>query len=796
MTRIIVIASLLLYSSVLFAQVKVTGKVVNTKNNPIELIEVLLIDKDSTAIMSEMTNSNGDFVLSAGANNYLLQIKQMGVVLWKKRITLNDNIDLGFIKITEKEEKLSEVVVKSQKKVIERKIDRLVFNVENSISAAGGDAIDALRVTPSLKVQDDGISMVGKKAMAVMVDDRLIQLSGEDLIAFLRTIQSANIKSIEVITTPPAKYDAEGNSGIVNIILKKTKKNSWNGTVRSTSTQAAYFSESLGGDFLYQKNKVDISTSITSSFRKNINTNTPNAYFTQETWNQEDYTRSNSKSIAGNFQINYQLTPKTKIGAFYNGFNFNANDYQTSKNLIYSSSSSELDKYYHSTGDSDIDSYNNTFNFNVTHKLDTLGRQVTLDVDYFKRDQKKNNPFYTTNENYINSEINDYYTYNYGHQNIDNFSFKVDFDMPYKWANLNYGGKISFTKTKNNALGEFYEIISGENQPYLNQMNDFEYVENNQAFYISAQRKLNKKWDVKLGLRAEATYTKGISQPENLINKNDYIKFFPSVYISYIHNDDNNFNVNYSKRIKRPAYWELNPARWYTNLNFINYGNPFLQPSFSHNIELNHSYKNKLNTELWLSVTKGESGQLTINQDENTILSIRENFGNTLSTGWSEYVSFNVFPWWSSTASVDVYYTENKSTSSYLKAYYSGWGGDINAVNTFSLNQEKSLNAELTYHYDFPNKYAYDTRQGRSYMNLGFKYSMLNKKIQMNLLFRDLFRSYKTTGTRNTQGTLYTFNIYNDSQSVRFSINYTFGNKSIKVRNREGGNTEESNRAN
>ena len=742
-----------------------------------------------------MTSVDGKFSLSTERGEYLLQVRQMGIILYKQKINANQDFDLGIIKVTEKEQKLKEVVVTNQNKLIERKIDRLVFNVENSISAAGGDAIDALRVTPSIKVQDDQINMVGKKSMAVMINDRLIQLTGEDLITFLRTIQSDNIKSIEIIATPPAKYDAEGNSGIVNIKLKKAKENSWNGRIRSSSTQATYFSESIGGDFLYQKDKLDISASISGAIRKNININSPNAYFIQETWNQKDYTKSTSKSISGNFQINYQLTPKTNIGAFYNGFNFNGNDYQRNENLI-NSSSGELDKYYHSTGNSDVNIYNNTFNFNLTHKLDTLGKQVSVDIDHFKINQKKNNPFYTANEDYINSKIYNYYTYNSGNQNIDNLSFKVDFDMPYKLVNLNYGGKISFTKTNNNALGDFYEIVSGESQPYLNQINDFKYVENNQSLYVSAQRKFEKTWDIKLGLRAEATHTKGISQPENLVNRNDYIKLFPSVFISYNLNDNNSFNINYSRRIQRPAYWELNPSRWYTNLNFISYGNPFLQPSFSHNVEFNHSYKNKLNTGLWLSMTKGESGQLTINQDENTILSIRENFANTISAGWTEYVSFNFSQSWSFTTNINVYYTENKSTITYLKSYYSGWGGDINAVNTFHLNQEKSLNAELTYMYDFPNKYAYDTREGRSYLNLGLKYSMLNKKLNLNFLFKDIFRSYKTIGTRNTQETLYTFNIYNDSQSVRFSINYIFGNKSISVKQREGGNTEESNRAN
>lgn len=771
------------------------GKVVNHENNPIELAEVSLNNKDSIAQKSELTNSKGEFVIELAKGNYILKINQFGKKLYNLKIDLIKELDLGLIKITQKDDVLSEVVVQNKKKLIERKVDRLIFNVENSISAAGGDAIDALRITPNIKVQDDQVSMVGKKTMAVMIDDRLIQLSGEDLITFLRTVQSDNIKSIEVVTTPPAKYDAEGNSGIINIKLKKAKKNSWSGTVRNASSLATYFSESLGSDFLYQRDKLDISASISGLMKKNINTNSQNAYFTKETWNQEDYTRANSRSISENFQINYQLTPKTKIGAFYNGFNYNESDYQRSKNLIYSSLF-ELNKYYHSTGNSAVNSYNSTINFNLNHKLDTLGKQISADIDYFKRNQKKNNPFYTTNEDYRNSEVDNYYTYNSGNQIIDNLSFKVDFDMPYKWANLNYGGKFSFTKTNNSALGDFYKIVSGENQAYLNQINDFEYIENNQAFYISAQRKFKKKWDIKLGLRAEATHTKGISQPENLINKNDYIKFFPSAFISYDLNNDNNFNVNYSRRIQRPAYWELNPAKWYTNLNFISYGNPFLQPSFSHNIELNHSYKNKLNTGLWLSLTKEEAGQLTINQDQSTILSIRENFANTLSAGWTEYVSFNVYSWWSATTNLNVNYTENRSTSSYLKSYYSGWGGDVNAVNTFNLNQEKNLNAELTYMYDFPNKYAYDTRQGRSYLNFGFKYTMMDKKLHLNLLFRDVFRSYKTIGTRNTQETLYRFNIYNDSQSVRFSINYIFGNKSLNIKQREGGNIEESNRAN
>ena len=163
-------------------------------------------------------------------------------------------------KIVEKQ--IQEVEIVAKKKLIERKVDRLVFNVENSISATGGDALDALKITPGIRVQNNQVSMIGKSGMAVMVDDKLIQLSGDDLVNYLKTIPSDNIKNIEVITTPPAKYDAQGNSGIINIRLKRAKHNSWNSSIRSTYTQTTYPAGSLGGSFNYNKNKISIESDL------------------------------------------------------------------------------------------------------------------------------------------------------------------------------------------------------------------------------------------------------------------------------------------------------------------------------------------------------------------------------------------------------------------------------------------------------------------------------------------------------------------------------------------------------
>jgi hypothetical protein len=794
--KFFIITLFLLFTYIGNAQISLSGKVITSENKPLELAEVVLLTKDSVAIKSELTDGNGYFNLKANPGKYKIQIRQIGKLLFYKEIEAVRNTDLGDIIVVLNENVLKEITVVARKKLIERKVDRLVFNVENSISAAGGDALDALKITPSIRVQNDKISLIGKSSLAVMIDDKLIQLSGDDLINFLKTISSDNIKNIEVITTPPAKYSAEGTSGLINIKLKKVKKDSWSTTVRSRSTQATNFSQSVGVNYMYQKNKLDYSTDISYGNGNYFDTNSPKSYFSNETWNQEDRIKNNSKTITGNFIINYQLTPKTKIGAFYNDFTRNAIDYQSNENLIYSKETTNLYKYYYSKGTTAINSFNRALNFNLIHKIDTLGKKISLDIDYFKRYESKENPFYTTNENYVTHSNNNYYTFNIGEQKINNFSTNLDFEMPYKWANLNYGAKISFTKTNNDVLGNFYEVIEGLNRPYINQFNDFKYIENNQAIYFSAQKKFNKKWNTKFGLRIESTQTEGTSNPENQINKKNYIKLFPTAYISYSLDDNNNFSLNYSRRIQRPAFWELNPAKWYTNLNFINYGNPFLQPSFSHNFELNYNYKNRLNTGFWLSKTDGESGQLTINQNENIILSIRENFANTLSAGCTEYFYFTPYTWWSITSTLNIYYASNNTISPYLNAQYSGWGGDLNITDTFNLNTSKSLSAEIIYNYDFPNKYAYDTRQGRTNLDIGLKYNMLYKKLKFNLFFSDLLGSYKTIGTRNTQGILYTFNIYNDTRSVRFSINYTFGNNTIKIDKREGGNADERKRSN
>ncbi len=309
---------LVLLSTTLSAQMKITrkitGKVVTSINSPVDFAEIILITKDSVAIKSELTNEKGDFMLEAQRGWYKLQIRQTKKILFSKNIELNDDLDLGIITV-DNVNQLESVTVVSKKKLVERKVDRLVFNVENSINASGGDALDALSVTPGVRVQNDKITIIGKSTLAVMIDDKIVQLTEEELSNYLKSIPSDAIKSIEVITTPPAKYEAAGNSGLVNIILKKAKKDSWNALIGSTYIQRKYAEGSVMGNFNYNKNKLSISSAVNYNDGAKYVNQDDYAYFSDGLWYtispfKAKYTRRNGK-----ISLDYQISPKWTIGS-------------------------------------------------------------------------------------------------------------------------------------------------------------------------------------------------------------------------------------------------------------------------------------------------------------------------------------------------------------------------------------------------------------------------------------------------------------------------------------------------
>ena len=242
----------------------ISGMVLGNEDKPLEFTSIILISSDLVFTVSGLTNEKGIFLLKVPKGKYNLISEEFGKEVLLKDIDISSDQNLGVLKI-EEAIGLKEVVVTEKEKLIERKVDRLIFHVENSTIAQGGDVLDALNVTPGIIVQNGQISMIGRDNMGVMINGRMINLTGDDLINYLKNLRTETIKNIEVITNPPSKYDAQGNSGLINIITKTVKNDSLSGSVNSSLSQASESIGSGGINLNYQKNRLTITSGLNYS---------------------------------------------------------------------------------------------------------------------------------------------------------------------------------------------------------------------------------------------------------------------------------------------------------------------------------------------------------------------------------------------------------------------------------------------------------------------------------------------------------------------------------------------------
>ena len=295
----------------------------------------------------------------------------------------------------------------------------------------------------------------------------------------------------------------------------------------------------------------------------------------------------------------------------------------------------------------------------------------------------------------------------------------------------------------------------------------------------------------------ETTQTIGYSQTQNQTNKNNYTKFFPSGYISYQPNNDNTFNISYSRRVGRPSYWEMNPIRWYDNSNLYSEGNPFLQPSFTSNFQISHSYKSILSTTIYVSKVENGFGQLSAYEeiDGNKIQKfVRLNYFNQNDIGLDESITYNILKWWNCFADLTVYYSETKTNSNYVNPKFSGWGANFTNTNTITLNTKKTIFADLSYMYFYPTLSGIYQISDYSSLDIGFKMLLVDKKLQISANIYDMFSSNRPKYTSVTNGVKQLSKNYYDDRYLRISLKYSFGNSNISVSNRDLGNQDEKNR--
>ncbi|MBB5635102.1 hypothetical protein HDF26_002171 [Pedobacter cryoconitis] len=778
----------------LHAQYKVSGIIKDQEGKPINGVNIFLTsDASDFQTISTLTDELGKFSLMGNKGVYVVKISQLNFKQQQISINLTSDTVLAAITLENDSKNLKEVVITGKKAVIEYKLDRYVFNVDQSVTAMGNDGMETLRKTPGVRISDDAISLAGKGAVKVMVNDRLISLSGKDLTNYLQSLRSEDISNIEVITSPSAKYDAQGNSGLININLKKNKKEDFSGDVSLGYTQASHPGANVGAGLNYKKDKFSATSTLRVGDGSVNQDNQEKIFYSDYLRSSSQKTRNYNKYISGRISLDYQFSDRAIAGIQYAG-NSSAPDSKDDilVNFI-NPSTKAVAGTINTTGKTDSKvNYNNLSAF-YQLKLDTSGKRLSLGTDYFAYKSDRNRFFnsYGTADPGVQLPIDIAPTdaNNWGNQNMKIYTANVDLTLPYKWARLEFGGKLSFIKNKND--------IGFRNLTVDTTQNDvFSYNENIQALYGTVQKKLSDQWDAKVGLRFESTHTKGISASLNQTNNNTYNSFFPSAYISYSPQADHKFTANYNRRINRPSYEALNPFRWYASVFSYSAGNPFLRPEIINNVEVSHVYKDKLSTKLYASKTSNWFERVTFISPDNSLQAyIYENYATFYNAGLTESYSFSVGDRWESNNEASAYYNYSDIQLDVLVGKTKGMSGYVSTNNSFTLNAARTIFAEVNYMYQFPAPITQYQLSNFHQLDIGFKFQFLNNKLRLGVNGSDVFKTGAPTIVGYTNNIRQEYKNYADLRRVVFSINYRFGSDKVKPRQKDAGNKAETGRA-
>ncbi|QEM13088.1 TonB-dependent receptor domain-containing protein [Mucilaginibacter rubeus] len=794
----------LIYSG-LFAQVKVSGKVTGVSQNPLVFAVVNLQQQDSEQTRAVQTDSAGIFSFTAvDKGNYNLTVTYTGYQTTVLKLSLQQDTTLS-VTLVDNTTQLNEVKVTASKASVENKSDKLVYNVSTSATSAGADALTVIGRVPGVKVGDNDLSIVGKGSVKVMVNERLVQLAGADLLRYLRSLSASQVGTIELIKNPGAAYDAEGNAGLINITLKHSKKQGYSGSVQVNQKQwlhnpasvygtSNYWWLNASGDINYNTAKLSAYASVNVDHDHELEGFETDIYYPKQTWLQTDtgnYRYHNLNFIAG---ADYRFSPKVTAGINYQG---GKNTYDGSdhvNNPIINNGSGAIDSTLKTYATYHPVAISNAVNLHSTISLDTSGAKLLLNADYFNYYRTDRSDFesntYLADGTLNAASRNRYHDTN--KQDINIYTFKADAFLPTKYARFAFGGKLSFINNYSNAF--YYKKAANDSLSYdRNLSNEFTYTENTQSVYGSINRE-DGKWKYQAGLRVERTETKGFSHTLNQTTINNYTRLFPSATVSYQAGVDHSLALNFGRRVNRPTFWNLNPFKSLFTAYSYGEGNPYLQPEYNTNFELSHTYKNRLTSAIFLNVTNNGFNNVTIARaDTNLVYTTPLNFIKTYRLGISENYSMQLLSWLDNNNQFTFYHTDAKSALAAVKGI-SGFGVYIATNNNIYFNADKSFSGAVNFWYQFPEIDHIGRSDAYYKLDLGIKAFVFKKKVDVSFVMNDVFRSSASAVTTVVNGVRQKYTNFQINRYALVGISYRFGNSLTKAEKQDTGNQDEKGR--
>ena len=795
-----------LFETYAFSQ-EVSGNIKDQQGKALQGSTISLLNaKDSAVVKLAASNSEGHFSFTPiKAGRYLVSASHIGYVpVYSSSFEFSGSGDMNVpgLQLNKVTGEMKGVVVTSKKPMVEVKADKTILNIEGTINAVGNDALELLRKAPGVVIdKDDNISLSGKNGVQIYIDGRPTPLSGADLAAYLKTLQSSSIESIEIITNPSAKYEAAGNAGIINIRLKKNQAYGTNGSVNAGWAIGIYPKYNTGISWNHRNNNVNIFGNY--NYNRNRNEMFVDLYRKQldTLFDQKSTVTTTGESHNYKIGFDYFINRSSTFGVIVSGSGNDSRFNNYSKTPITYIPTGVLNKTL--VANNTTAGKRNNVNVNANYRYaDTSGHELNLDADYgffrIKSDQLQRNYYYDPSGNPTYTRIYDFIA----PTDIDIYSLKADYDNKVKNGTVSVGGKASYVTTKNDFSR--YDVVSGGKNYDSTRSNGFDYTEKINALYFNYNTQMKGGVVFQFGVRMENTVSEGKSngfkyngssfEPSASGFKRSYMDFFPSGAITFSKNPMKQLGFRYSRRIDRPAYQDLNPFEFKLDEYTFQKGNTELRPQYTNSVAVTYMYKFKLNTTLNYSHVKDVFTQLIDTTEKSKSFITKKNLAT------QDITSLNIsYPFQYKTYSV--FSNVNANYSHYKANLGVGRVIDLDAFN-YNIFQQHSLKfakvytAELSGFYNSPGIWGGTFKSKALWsMDAGLMKVIFKGQGNVKISVSDIFQTIRWQGVSEFAGQYLRVRGGPESRQFKINLTYRFGSNQVKsARQRNTGLEDESKR--
>ncbi|PIB31400.1 TonB-dependent receptor [Maribacter sp. 4U21] len=747
----------------------------------------LLATTDSTLVKGTSADENGFFAIDGITEGlYFLKASYIGQTSENLTLDIIKDVKIGALMIAQSSQVLDEVVVTAGRPVVERKVDRLVFNVENTVLSQSS-SWEILQQTPGVISMQDELQ-IRNQAATIYINDRKVQLSSEEVRNLLENYQGENIKSIEVLSNPPARYDAEGGP-VLNIVTSNNISLGYKGNINTRYTQGVFAKYNIGTSHFYKTEKLNLNASYSFAPRKVFkdvesitNFNDDTGIFSRWETDFDQTNRFETHNIG--LVLDYTFDDRNELSLTSNAQLSPERTYDYFQDTRIENGQGTLDSTF--TTASFLDETKNNISADLTfkHTFEEKG-SLTLNGHYthfdLQRSQEVNSDYFLPSGDFIR----DFDFFTNARQDIEIGTAQLDYSTLFGTVSFESGIKASFIDSQSKL--DFFDLNNGQ-VPVAELSDDYLYDEQVYAGYFSLSKDW-EKWSLKAGLRAEQTESSGNSVALSTINELSYFELFPTLYVLHNVNENHSFAFDYSRKLTRPRYEDLNPFRTFVNENLFFDGNPNLLPNFSNNFNLNYTLKQEFFFDFYYRDNGNYISTLTFQNNENqTLRDVTQNvlestsygfdfnYGKSITNNWYLYSYISIFH-------EDETFLALESNNVPARNEFDGFYADL--TNYLTLSKDGTLKGELGLTYLSGFLQGSSIQAETTNLTFGLRKSFWKRRALVSLAVNDILGKANGRVTSKYLNQDNNFLAIPETQYVRFGFTYNFGNYRLEDNDRE-----------